>query len=537
MIKNVPKASSVANVWLESFVEKHGRAPRVLHIGNIANNAYLNAKILNAAGVDCDVICYDYYHIMACPEWEDADFKGDIKDQFFPDWSGIDLNGFRRPTWFAQGPLGLCIDYLITKRGGDKRQAREYWRQLSVANKTGKGSKDALPKSRNFLFKAARYLRFLAEDRLYASKSRSISDTEVFENPKFKDLESLENIYKDWAGRWQTIFKGSFPHRPDNVQLEDIIGYYDLLPKLRQLFSHYDLVQGYATDGIFPLLAGFPYVAYEHGTIRNIPFQESASGRLCAMTYRQANHVCITNADNVVAARKLGLGRFTFVPHPINEEPLIGSTDQRKSYAALHRELNSDFLVFHPARQHWDSQRHPDWEKGNDIFIKGFAKFVKEVNCRAVAIFVEWGNTVEKSKGLIRELGITENIVWIQPLNAMGMAKYILSTDLLADQFFLGAFGSTLPRALACGKPAMLRLKVDVHEWCFAEMPPVVNVSNPEEVFSGLVTVFKNKEWVKNTVARGLAWYRRYHSNQVILERLSKIYESILSNPFHTPGK
>ena len=55
--------------WLSDFREAEGRAPRVLHIGNIANNAYLNAKILNRRGFECDVICYDYYHIMGCPEW------------------------------------------------------------------------------------------------------------------------------------------------------------------------------------------------------------------------------------------------------------------------------------------------------------------------------------------------------------------------------------------------------------------------------------------------------------------------------------
>ena len=68
--------------WLGEFEKRHGRKPRVLHIGNIANNAYVNAKILNKAGLDCDVMCYDYYHIMGCPEWEDADIEGEIKDQF-----------------------------------------------------------------------------------------------------------------------------------------------------------------------------------------------------------------------------------------------------------------------------------------------------------------------------------------------------------------------------------------------------------------------------------------------------------------------
>ena len=50
--------------WVKQFNQKYGRSPRVLHIGNIANNAYNNAKLLNNAGLDCDVICYDYYHIM-----------------------------------------------------------------------------------------------------------------------------------------------------------------------------------------------------------------------------------------------------------------------------------------------------------------------------------------------------------------------------------------------------------------------------------------------------------------------------------------
>lgn len=35
--------------WLEAFRARHGRAPRILHIGNIANNAYNNAKLLDEA--------------------------------------------------------------------------------------------------------------------------------------------------------------------------------------------------------------------------------------------------------------------------------------------------------------------------------------------------------------------------------------------------------------------------------------------------------------------------------------------------------
>src|SRR5205085_10791371 len=117
------------------FQSARGRRPRVLHIGNIANNAFLNAKILNQAGYDCDVMCADYYHIMGCPEWEEEDFIGTIPDQFSPDWSTVDLQGYQRPRWFAQGPQPLCLDYLLAKRSGDIRAADLRWEDLSTASR------------------------------------------------------------------------------------------------------------------------------------------------------------------------------------------------------------------------------------------------------------------------------------------------------------------------------------------------------------------------------------------------------------------
>lgn len=76
--------------WVRAFEAENGRCPTVLHIGNIANNAYNNAKLLEKVGFRCDVICPDYYHIMACPEWEDADFDEAVEDDFRPAWHRVD---------------------------------------------------------------------------------------------------------------------------------------------------------------------------------------------------------------------------------------------------------------------------------------------------------------------------------------------------------------------------------------------------------------------------------------------------------------
>src|SRR5206468_8911521 len=74
---------------------------RVLHIGNIANNAYNNAKFLRRQGVDASVLVYDYTHVMGQPEWEDAVFEQPV-DEYHPRWDEVNLNGFRRPEWFHQ---------------------------------------------------------------------------------------------------------------------------------------------------------------------------------------------------------------------------------------------------------------------------------------------------------------------------------------------------------------------------------------------------------------------------------------------------
>src|SRR5262245_25225531 len=127
-----PGLSSDLSDWLAEFRRAHGRPPRLLHIGNIANNAYLAAKFLNRSGLDCDVICYDYYHVMGCPEWEDADYRGDIRNDAYPAWEAVDLRGFARPNWFVQGPFALCLDYLIARREGRSADADRLWAQIQT---------------------------------------------------------------------------------------------------------------------------------------------------------------------------------------------------------------------------------------------------------------------------------------------------------------------------------------------------------------------------------------------------------------------
>ena len=549
--------------WLQQFVSANGRPPKILHIGNIANNAYLNAKFLNMHGFNCDVICYDYYHIMGCPEWEDAKFIGDFtQDHFHPEWVSSNSRDFERPTWFAQGPQLLCLDYLLALQSGNSKSSQKLWKKLGQFNKTrpDRWGDMTLPmlfakwgnlftKWRGFLVALRSYhlvmLNSLNPAELLRSKLRL--RCRKFGGEQFTILAEPIVLLAAAAARLVQRFKSidaiphvTYPTRdlihqfemhfpPRKAIFEAALNtYVDALPRWRELVEHYDVVVGYATDGIYPLLAGkHPFVAFEHGTIRNIPFADDVQGQLCALTYRLADAVAITNADNIAAAQKLGLTQHSFIPHPINDL-IIDEIDGQEKYLRLHTELDSNFIVFHPSRQHWEPRRHPDWEKGNDFFLRGFAKFFHNINPKASALLVNWGNSVGASKQLIAELGIESRVRWIEPLPHGEMMQMISACDALADQFFLGAFGSTMPKALACGKPALLYLDIETHKWCFPEMPPVVNVQTDQQIFEGLSRLHLDRAYYLDLCAAGKAWYSKWHSSAVVTNSFVDIFRRII---------
>ncbi len=320
-----------------------------------------------------------------------------------------------------------------------------------------------------------------------------------------------------------------FPDRADQLELSDVIGYSSIMPEWNRLMSHYDLVVGYSTDGIYPLLAGRrPYVAYEHGTIRSIPFEPTPQGRMCALTYKLADAVVITNCDCDIAAERMQLDNHRFIPHPINEDWLADDS-WLKLRNDLRRQLGSDFIIFHPSRQHWEAERHPSWEKGNDFLIRGFARFVHEVCPTAAMVCVAWGKTLQQSKDLLAELGVADRVLWIEPKPTVRMTRYIRACDVVADQFYLGAFGGVMPKAMVYGRPTLIYLNEERHRWCFPEMPPICNTRTPDEVFESLKRLRVEPHYMEQMVADGLQWYAKYHSSQLVAQRFDDILGDVLS--------
>lgn len=508
--------------WLERFRRLKGRAPRILHIGNIDNNAYVNAKLLNRAGLDCDVICYDYYHVMGCPEWEDADFEGKIENDFYPDWRSVDLKGFERPDWFVQGPVTECLFYLDAKRRGFKVLQNYYKKKL----KSIRHGKDAA-------------IRFEILD----PNKNLVARTWNLQRDKFAVSFSTKLLEKskgdlDFDARTKSLialFRELFPGRKDLLKPEDFTGYGAIIKIWKKIFKHYDLIQGYSTDPFLPLLAGeTPYVAYEHGTIRDIPFEDSVRGRSCALSYREANAVLVTNADCLPKTKFLGISREKVfpIPHGFNEDRIrrhIQYLRQEKAAPYRFGAAEDKKVFFAPARHHWKNG-FDSWLKGNDRIMRAVSVLLKKRHKNFQVVFVEWGKEVDLSKQLIAELGIEDFVRWVKPLPKKDLWHAYASVDGVIDQFVLPCIGGVTYECLAVAHaPVITYLDKQIMEDFFGANIPLPDAKTANQIAERMEWIMTEApEKIKTTIEKCREWMKVHHSPETILSRHLQVYETVL---------
>jgi hypothetical protein len=487
--------------WVKQFHVEHGRPIRTLHIGNIANNAYNNAKLLREIGLISDVICYDYYHIMGTPEWEDADFNVKNLDHFFPRWSDLNLGDFIRPDWFVQGPLELCIDYLIAKNNNENFLQKKIWKILSQINQTEKSSKFNITYlCYNTGFKIITRLGFKFKNLIIRIQSSRYYPL----RPKNKTFK-----YELLNEKIQEIF----PDRAVEVTKDDFYRFSDfLLKKWKRLFSNYDVVIGYSTDGIYPLLTNTPYIAFEHGTIRDIPYQKTSQGRLCALTYSLANHVFVTNFDCKKSADFLSPNRYSLINHPFDEnhsDEIMGADELR---IKLLQDLDSDFLFFFPTRHDWvEGTGYAD--KANNVFLNAFAK-LRHLGFRVGAVCCEWGQNIEDSKKLLSDSYVDDYVQWSDPMATVQFERTAMACDYVVDQFKLGSFGGILFKAMAAGSPVMTYLNEEMLKEQFSEMPPVLNCKCEKDIIDAIKSIYEKPEAKEILSQKSRDWINRHHSKR-----------------------
>jgi hypothetical protein len=521
--------------WVKQFNQKHGRSPRVLHIGNIANNAYNNAKLLNNAGLDCDVLCYDYYHIMGCPEWEDADFIGSVRDHFFPNWHSLEMNQFQRPLWFAQGPTKLCIRYLLSRRQNDLKIASSLWNQLE----SYRGFRTSLIghyayKSFFFLKKAKPYVQPILDLYNYTKSQIKRCFINKYTLPYLRkyfpqlnpSIESSKSLFEERIEELIKIFKVNFPERSDQLLAADLIPYKSIISLWNELFDQYDIIQAYSTDPILPLLAGKKYFAFEHGTLREIPFYPNTQGRITAISYSEAQHVFVTNSDCLENAYYLAGKRVSYINHPYDENHGNDISGVEDLCSHLCKQLDADFLFFFPTRHDWvTGTGYAD--KSNDIFLRAFCQ-LRQSGYRVGMVCCRWGKNVQESIHLLKDNQCDKHVLWQEPMGTVQFERTVKACDVVVDQFKLGSFGGIMFKAMAVGTVICTYLNEAEILNQYQELPPIINCQTEVQIVQAVQELINHPENINHLSLSAKQWIDKYHSSSLTVQTQLQQYKLLL---------
>lgn len=496
--------------FLEEFIEKKGRRPKILHLGNTANNAYQNAKILIREGYDCDVMEFLNFHANTCPEWEDAIFNSDeIDNAYYPDWRKIELHGFKRPYWFAQSSLGTAADYLIKRRTNKKIGVILEWNRMEW--------------ERSFL---SRY----HSNKPIWNKIREFSVPLITEEKIQRDnIKKRQEIEK----RISILFKEKFPELPIikvGDALKDYIGY---LPKMEKLFRNYDIIQAYGENVIWPFLINSrPYVAFEHGTLREIDQKETPLQRLILLSYANANITYVTNVDNAQIARYLmkeDESRIVYGLHGINIPKLARTYEKVKSREELRKKWgfsNEEKIYFFPGR-HDREGVEKNWLKGENKIIEAFTRLA-ETRAKFKLILIRKGHAKDELERLLNaNEKLCEKIYWLDWVNRKEYLELLKISNMVIGQFFTKTFGGIEFEALCTGDVPLCTGKVsdEIMKVFFGEQLPTFNCENVNDIYKAIEMVFTNPKECEKRARYGKRWILLHHSYHEMIRCNEEAYK------------
>ena len=532
--------------WITAFIQKHGRPPRVLHVGNINNNAYQTAKMLNERGADCDVLCADYYYIMANPEWDDADLTGDVGNRDFPAFHKVDLGGFARPRWFSQAPRKLAIRYLLARRAGDEGKAGRLWRKMERArrylvfreNSGAKGLLLKLEAARGALALKLGYVgavlrEFFTQPGIFALRLQSrfgaLNDAQ---RQTLADLDTVATIRQRLAADAARFF----PDRAFSfgAQCDDHIRSASLYQKL---FQQYDIIQAYAQDPVWPYLCGLPnYVAYEHGTLRDTPYEDNDQSRLCLLAYARAKAVYVTNVDcydsalyitkNSGAPLVCGLHGFDTERMLQKQQAAQSAAFDRAAYAAPQQRL-----FFCPARVDIDPH-YGTYLKKNDLLYRALGRLYQQYPGRFTMLQLESGRDTAALKQLIHEEfpEMEDAVLWHDPFQKAEYYQILQNADLVFDNLLLPLMSGNGIETLMSGHAALVnkRIPEELMLRFFPEMWPVLAVEDEDDIYNAAKTALEDPAACRTLAQKGQQWILQYHGHEAIVQRNLQAYQHVI---------
>lgn len=290
------------------------------------------------------------------------------------------------------------------------------------------------------------------------------------------------------------------------------------------LLNYYDVVQGYSIDGIIPLVNRFkPFACYEHGTLREIPFENTLLGLQCRVAYRNAPAVFVTNTDVLPSVDRFALDPkcVHYLPHAFDDQKLLR---WRESHAHL-QPTPGEVVFFSPTRHHW-KDNNPSLTKGNDVMLLAAGQLLaKGVTFRLV--LVEWGQDTDATKALLKTLGLETRTKWVKPMGKQDLWRCYCTSHAVLDQFTLPALGGVGFETLALGRRLITKTDQPTLAKFFGCAPPVLAAADVEDVTASMESVINDAGDRSGIGKSGQEWIKKWHSARRVVEIQAAVYREL----------
>lgn len=293
---------------------------------------------------------------------------------------------------------------------------------------------------------------------------------------------------------------------PLGARIVQAITFVRLLRELRKA----DVIVSFAMYHIVSMFSGRPYLAFSTGAdLHEIAMESTTRGWLMRRAFHRASSVHASydpvSRENATKL-KLQISAPFLIPWEIPAQP------------APFGDREGPINVFMPSRQDWGEPGSSQLAKGNDRFIRAWARRVKE-GWASSMIIVEYGGHVQATKDLVEELGVAEHVRYVPRLNQPNLQRFIEEADLVADQFDQGTPGILALQSMASGRAVSIYWDEFSSLFAYSEIPPVLN-GNSEEALYAALKACASRQDLQARGRAGYEWMTREYGRRKLREQL-----------------
>lgn len=236
--------------------------------------------------------------------------------------------------------------------------------------------------------------------------------------------------------------------------------------------------------------------------------------------------------DGILAAETVCYGQRGLVPAGDRLLDEIGVQDRRRLMLHLSNTVdlqskpalqNHRLTILCGSRIVYRPEHNPALSavdfKGTDVLIKGFAQYIKSGGQGELRLPCK-GQDLEAAIGLIADLGIEENIHWLDEMPLAQFYEEMAAADLICDQFGTSFPGMVTTDAYALGRPVMANLRNEIFGQRFSEPLPGFDAKTPEHIAEHLISVERNPELLADMGHKSRAYAERFLSPQSMAQQL-----------------